>query len=190
MPDVNFDCSVYQGFNFKKDIQDQVGHLVALTIGTEEISADLNIVDPTDVSKTIKAVGVISNIQWSTGYAEPIFINYQISTDNKSTIAAMLHGTLSNTNVEFNFNIYEFDPKEKMYFKCFHANDTVLKGLVFNRGGDLDLYINTEQSREVESPKNFTMSIGIMPQDIKQDLHMAVSNSHKFVKQWGIEIAA
>lgn len=190
MPDVSYHCSVYQGFNFKKDIQDHVGHITSLKIGDEEISADLNVTDPINVSETVKVVGVLNSIQWSTGYAEPISMGFQISTENKSKLAAMLHTSLANTEVEFDFNVYEYDPQEKMYFKCFHAEDTALTGLIFNRGGDLDIHVSTDQSGEVESPKNFYMSIGVMPQDTSQSLHMAVSNTDKFVKQWGIAVEA
>lgn len=189
MPEVNYYCSVYQGFNFKKDQQDHVGHVTTLKIGKEQIEADLNVTDPTNFAKTIKVVGVMSSIQWGTGYAEPIMMGFQVSTDNKSKVAAMVHKSLSNTEVEFGFNVYEYDPKEKLYFKCFHANDVKLKGLVQKSGGDLYISINTDQSTEVMSPKNFSMSIGIMPQDIKSDLHLAVSNTHKFVKQWGVDVS-
>lgn len=190
MPDLNFNCSVYQGFNFKKDIQDHVGHVTELKIGdAEALKADLNVTDPVNITKDpIPVVGVMSGIHWSTGYAEPVFMGFQVSLANKTAVATMLHKTLSNTEVKFKFNVYEYDPKEKTYFLCFHSKDTLMKGLVLKSGGDLDLDISTTQSGEVESPKNFSMSIGIMPQDEQQELHLAVDNSAKFVKQWGIDV--
>ena len=43
--------SIFQGFNFTKDNQDVVGHVVALTVGGVEYKADLAVEDPTKIAK-------------------------------------------------------------------------------------------------------------------------------------------
>jgi len=95
---------------------------------------------------------------------------------------------MANTMVEFVFTIYDYDPDDKKYYKCFHSNDAVLKGLVLKSGGALSIHIDMEQSAEVVSPKNFTMDLGVMPEDLEQETHMAMSVSDKLVKRWGVTV--
>jgi hypothetical protein len=38
------------------------------------------------------------------------------------------------------------------------------------------------------SPLNYKMSIGFMPQPSQQTINFAVSNTQKFVKQWGVTV--
>jgi hypothetical protein len=186
----SFNCSVYQGFNFQKDGQDIVGHLVSLKIGEEELAADMDVTNPTsaNMAEYVKVVGVISQIYWNGGYADPINLAFQVSTAVKNKVATLQHQSLSNTEVEMKFNIYDYDPDAKMYYPCFHTDDAVVKGLIMKSGGDLQINIDMDQSMEVVSPKNYAMSLGVMPQPESQDIHLAVSNSDKFVKKWGVAV--
>jgi hypothetical protein len=185
-----YSCSVRQGFNFEKDAQILVGHIVYLKIGDSELKADLNVTDPEDVSKTIKVVGVTSSIFWQGGYADPVQFSCQVSTDNKNTMATLQHKSMSNTEVLFKFTTYDYDPKAKKYFKCFHSGDDQLKGLIQKSGGELAMQIDMDQSMEVVSPKNYAFSLGVMPQDSQQAIQLAVSTDAKFAKQWGVSVAA
>jgi hypothetical protein len=187
----SFNCSVYQGFNFQKDFQGLVGHLVSLKIGGgEALKSDMSVTDPTseNMGTTVKVVGVVSQIFWNGGYADPIQLSFQVSTANKNTVATMQHQTLSNTNVEMKFNIYDYDPDEKKFFKCFHTNDADLKGLIMKAGGELQVNVDMDQSTEVMNPKNFAMGLGVMPQPESQDIHLAMSSSGNFVKKWGVAV--
>lgn len=184
----SYSCSIRQGFNFEKDAQILVGHLDYLKIGDKELNADFRITDPEDVSNLKHVVGVLSSIYWKGGYADPVQLSAQVSTDNKNTIATMLHKTMFNTEVEFSFTVYDYDPKQKAYYKAFHSDNVKLKGLVLKSGGELAMHIDMDQSMEVVSPKNYVFTLGVMPQDIKQEIHLAVSVNDKFVKQWGIEV--
>ena len=190
MAESSFSCSVSQGFNFQKDEQILVGHIVSCKVGDTEFEADLNVSDPEDASNLIKVFGIVSGIYWNGGYADPVQLSCQVSNDNKVKIVTLTHKDLSNTEVVFKFNIYDYDPKEKKYYKCFHANDTDLNGLVEKSGGDLNMSIDMDQSMEVVSPKNFSFDLGVMPQDQDMEIHLAVSVSDKFVKKWGVEVAA
>jgi len=189
MAELSYNCDIVQGFNFQKDQQVAVGHLVACKIGDTEFDADLNVSDPEDSSKLIKVFGIISGIFWNGGYADPLQISCQISNTNKVKVATLTHKSLENTEVVFKFNIYDFDPKEKQYYKCFHANDTDLNGLVEKTGGDLNLQIDMDASMEVQSPLNFNLNMGIVPQEGNMEIHVAISTSDKFVKKWGVEVA-
>ena len=190
MAESSYSCSVSQGFNFQKDEQILVGHINSLKIGETELKSDLNVTDPEDVNKTIKVFGVASSIYWNGGYADPVQFACQVSTDNKNLLTTLKHKSMSNTEVELLFTFYDYDPKEKKYFKCFHANDTKLKGLVEKAGGALNLDIDMDQSMEVVSPKNYNFSLGVMPQDQEMAIHLAVSVTDKFAKKWGVEVAA
>lgn len=186
----SYNCSVYQGFNFQKDAQDIVGHIVALTLGTQAVTADLSVTDPTssDMGTYVKVVGVISSIYWNGGYADPIQFSCQVSTATKNYLASQQHKSMSNTDVEMNFNIYDYDPDAKVYFKAFNTNDATVKGLILKAGGELQMNINMDQSMEVVNPKNYSFTLGVMPQPISQDILMAVSNSDKFAKKWGVAV--
>ncbi|MCG8637901.1 MAG: hypothetical protein MI863_29015, partial [Desulfobacterales bacterium] len=74
-------------------------------------------------------------------------------------------------------------------YKAFHANETTLKGLVETSGGDLVLTIDTDPSMEVRNPLNFHLNLSIMPADEEQDIHVAVSDTDKFVKKWGVPVS-
>ena len=61
-------------------------------------------------------------------------------------------------------------------------------GSVEKSGGDHNIYIDSEQSMEVMSPKNFTFYLGVMPAGRQQEIQLAVSVSDKLVKRWGSDI--
>lgn len=182
----SYSCSVPQGFNFQKDEQVTVGHINYLKIGDKVLASDLNVTDPENLAKVVKVFGIVSGISWNGGYAEPVNFSAQVSVDNKNKLATLKHKSMANTEVEVQFTIYDYDYKAKRYYKCFHSNDLKLKGLVLKSGGELAMNIDMDQSSEVVSPKNHTFSLGVMPQDAAQQIHLAVALGSKFVKQWGV----
>jgi len=185
MASSQFGCSITQGFNFQKDSQELVGHLVSMSIGGTALTADLELTVPTDLSAS-KVVGVIEDISFNGGYADPIWISANVSTANQKAVALLTHTSLSKTDVEFQFNIYQYDPVNKVFYLAYHSNSTTLKGLVLKQGGELSLSISPDADARVGSPLNYNMQIGIMPQSSAQSLAFAVSNSDKFAKQWGV----
>ena len=182
----SYSCSVRQGFNFEKDSQAQVGHINYLKIGDTAMNSDLAVTDPADVKKMVKVFGVLSGLNWKGGIADPVHLSAQVSTDNKNKLAALQHKSLANTEVEVQFTVYDYDYKAKKYFRCFHSNDIKLKGLVLKSGGELVMNIGMDQGQEVVSPKNHTFSLGVLPQDLAQEIRLAFSESSKLVKKWGI----
>ena len=191
MAEVSYSCDVSQGFNFQKDQQTLVGHINKLKVAGKELAVDMAVTNPENVTgDKVKVVGVVSNIYWGGGYADSMQFSCQVSNPNKKTLAVLTQMEMANTMVEFVFTIYDYDPDEKKYYKCFHSNDAVLKGLVQKSGGQLSIFIDADQSQEVMSPKNFTMNLGVMPEDLEQDTHMAISVSDKMVKRWGVTVKA
>ena len=119
----NFNCDVSQGFNFQKDSQCLVGHITQLKIGEKKYTADLTVQDPTkigDDAGKVPVVGVLSNIYWQGGHADPITFNCRVSTGNKKESIILQHTSLSKTDVEFSFVIYEYDADSIEYFKSRH----------------------------------------------------------------------
>ena len=190
MAESSYSCDVSQGFNFQRDAQDTIGFIKVLKIGDTELKADFTLTNPEDVAATIKAVGVLSNIYWEGGYADPIQFSGMVSVDNKNAATLLTHKSLSNTEVELEFVVYKYDEKAKKYFRAFHCNDVKLTCLVQKSGRELNLSIDNDQSMEVMSPKNFQLTMGAMPQDVAMEIHLAVSKSDKFVEQFGVEVKA
>jgi hypothetical protein len=190
MAESSYQCSVSQGFNFQKDSQDTVGHLVSLKIGDTTLAADFELSDPMDNQSHIKVFGVLNSIYWLGGYGDAVNFSCNVSTTNKNTLTAMLHKSLSNTAVEFAFVTYEYDPMTKKFFKAFHSGDAALKGLIHKSGGDLSMQISNDEGYEVSSPKNFSFSLGVMPADEAMAIQVAVSTDGKFAKQFGIATGA
>jgi hypothetical protein len=189
MASSDYPCSIRQAFMFEKDSQVLVGHLEKLQIGDITFAVDTELTVPTDFTKK-KVVAPISNISWVGGYADPVYIDCHVSTANQKTASLLTHTNLSKTDTLFQFNIYVFDPTAKLYYLGFHSGGVDMKGLVMKSGGSLALSIDSEQDHEVESPKNYVLNIGIMPQEIAQALQLAISNTDKFSKQWGVGIGA
>ena len=189
MASLDFACSLQQAFNFEKDKQVLVGHLVSISIGGQALTANITLTKPTDVATTEVVVGAISNISWAGGYADPVYISCNVTTTNQTATAVLTHTKMANTEVLFNFNIYAFDQVNKVYYPCFNSNNVSMKGLVLKHGGDLALSIDADPDMTVPSPLNYRLNIGVMPQQLAQTLHAAVSNTDKFTKTWGVAVS-
>ena len=187
MASSDYQCSIRQGYNFEKDAQVLVGHLVSIKVADKELKADTSLTGPVDLKAQV-VVGPISSISWQGGYADPVWVSFNVTSANQTEALLLKHTTLSKTDVEFAFNIYAFDQVAKVYYLAFHTDKKALKGLIFKTGGDLAIDIADDPDGQVLSPKNYVLNIGIMPQDAEeQSLLFAVSNTQKFAKQWGVK---
>jgi len=185
MPAIDKPCSVFNAFNFKRDVEDRVGHLLSLKIGETELTADITLKQPTDEAEA-KVVGVISHFHWDGGTAEPMQMTFNVSVTNKNEIATMLHTTLKSVVIEWKFNIFEYDKEKKEFFLAFHTNDAAVKGLLQTQGSERVLYISDQPGSEVQKPENYPATIGAVPEDEQQDIHLAVAVGKQFVKPWGV----
>lgn len=196
MASSQYSCSVRQGLNFEKDQQVLVGHLVSMTVGGQALGEDMALTIPTAtfssgaaVTASTSVVGVISEISWQGGYADPLHFTVHVSTENQKLIAIKTHTNLLDNDVVFQFHIWAYDPVAKVYYLAFHSNSIDMNGLILKNGADLALQISPEASPIVKSPLNYEMYIGIMPQESAQVLNLAVSNTDKFVKTWGVAVS-
>lgn len=188
MPQFARALDVYQGFNFKKDKQSPVGYLLSVTVGGQALTADQEtIADPEQPDKALesKVVAVLNNYLWETGVTDAMYFSGQVSTANKQKIAEMLLGTFANVEVVFKYVIYEYDPLAKKYFKSSFV-DADLNGLLEKNGDALNIAVADNESREVQSPKNFTFQIGIKPKTQEQSVNVAAASSKNIAKKWGV----
>jgi len=196
---VSFELNQSQGFNFQRDVQDPIGFLKALKVGTNEIKADMKLRDPNkltvDPKNLSNYVGVLSKISWAGGIGDPIELSIHISTYNKQVISTLLHKTLENIQVEFGFIVHDYDPLKKQYFPAFfggttpNEGSTRLKGLIYKEGGkELQLKIEGKGT-EVTSPENWILSLKVIPQTLQQSINFAVAVGMNVVKQWGTATA-
>lgn len=190
MAESSYNCSVRQGLNFEKDAQITVGFINSLKVADQELKVDFHVTNPEDIKGSpIAVAGVLSAIYWGGGYADAIQLSCQISNENQQLMATLIHTDLSNTEVDFEFTVYDYDPREKKYYQCFNCGGTKLKGLVAKQGGELQMAVSNEASMEIASPKNFSFNLGIMPSETEMQIHLATSTTGKFVKAFGVKVA-
>lgn len=188
MPEFRKALDVVQGFNFKKDKQSAIGYITKLKIGTNTFDADLTVKDPLKPDTDLKVVAVLNHILWETGVTDAIYGSGQVSVASRQAIATLVYTQMTDVGVEFQFDVYEYDPLKKKYFKAFSANAKDLKGLVEKKGDDLNLAVADEPSDEVQSPENYPFTVGIKPQPEAQSLTLATGDGKNFAKAWGLTV--
>ncbi|MCX4244130.1 hypothetical protein [Paraliomyxa miuraensis] len=180
---------IYQGYNYKKDVQTPVGFITALKIGDVTLKADQTCKDPMAPETDLAVVAVLSGSMWELGVTDAHYFTGQISVYNKQQVQLLTYKDLTKVDCEYTFSVYEYDPIEKKYFKCLlPTDDATLKGILEKNGRDLNLSAADDASPEVQSPENYAFQIGIKPQPSAQTVTVAVSFSDKVVKSWGLTV--
>ena len=186
MPEFRKILDVYQGYNFKKGKQTPVGFITKMTIGETALRVDTTCKDPTNPTSELKVVAVCSDVLWELGVTDALYFTGQVSVYNRQAIMELVINNLTNIEVSLQFTIYDYDPVAKVYFKTFHCKDTDIKGLLEKRGEEVNLMIADEPSTEVQSPENYTLTMGIKPQFLAQSLTVCTSSNKNVVKAWGL----
>ena len=109
-----------QGFNFNADVQTPMGYITSLTLGGLNLTADIQVMDFSNPLTTRNVVGVMKSINWSGGHSDAINFVVQITANNKQQVAQLLHQGLTDTSVQFHFDVYDYDPIAMMYYKAFN----------------------------------------------------------------------
>jgi hypothetical protein len=190
MVELSKQCDIYQGYNYRKDKQTNVGFLTKIKIGDLELSADQTCKDPTAPETDVKAVAVLNMAHWGVGVTDAVYLGGQVSVANKQKIMQLMYKDLTKVDVEFEFTVYEYDPLKKQYFKCFCFGDTTLKGILEKNGDELAMGVSDDASTEVQSPQNHAFHVGIKPQPEAQTVTIATGFSANVVKAWGLTVAA
>lgn len=181
-------ADIAQGFNFQIDEKTPIGHITALTIAGEKFENSLTVQNPTKMESRPdeKIVGVISNIRWDGGQTDPIIFTCQVTAENREKAAILTHKKLSNTKVEFAFNVYEFD--KNAYYRSFYTSEQGIQGKIEKTNGELEMEIDDEPSSEVPSPRNYELYLSIMPSEANAYLlNLATSKNNIVQKPWGVK---
>lgn len=186
MPEFRRVCDVYQGYDYKKDKQTPIGFITRMTVGGTALPADQTCKDPLTPTDDLAVVAVCSDVLWELGATDALYFTAQLSVYNQQTMARLLINAMTSLEVICQFVVYEYDPVAKVYFKTFHCNDADVHGLLEKEGEDLNLSIADDASTEVQSPENYTFTIGIKPQPSAQSLTVATSSTKHVVKAWGV----
>ncbi|ATB33994.1 hypothetical protein [Melittangium boletus] len=189
MPQFARSLNVAQGFNFRKDKQSSVGFITELTVGKETLVADQKtVLDPLNPGTALDGVvGVLGHYMWELGTTDAIYLSAQISTENKQLLTAALLGEMTDMTVKFSYSVYEYDPVAKNYFLSNKGED--LEGILEKNGDSLNLSVADDESTEVQSPKNFTLQMGIKPDTKEQTIVLATGAQKNVAKKWGITAA-
>ena len=188
MAEIALDPSVKQGFDFVKTNPESLSFVGECKIGDKPLTADLDVIDPT-TGDTKTVVGVVRNIDWSLSPTDPIYITMQVSNANKEAVNLLTMNEMTDVKVEIAFDHYPYDTKAAKFYNSFHTNETALKGLLYKQGKAYEIHLDQMAASDVLKPENFTLRIGFIPEPEEQDIHMAVSDTAKFVKKWGINEA-
>lgn len=182
-------CDIYQGYNFKKDVQTPVGFITEIKVGDITLKADQTCKDPMAPETDLAVVAVLSGALWELGVTDALYFSGQLSVFNKQQVNQLLYKDLSKVDVICKFVIYEYDPLQKKYFKCLlPTDDKALNGLLEKSGDDLNITVADDASTEIQSPQNYSFQTGIKPQPEAQTITVATSFSDKIVKSWGLKV--
>lgn len=186
MPQFTLPMSIDQGFNFRKDRTVPVGFITALTLNGNALTPDVTCKDPLNPTTDLMVFAVLSNGSWEIGVTDTIHFSGNLSAPNRNKVLMLTYLDLTNVEVKFKFNLYNYDPVAKSYYLCFHCADTEMQGLLEKRGEDLTLSVADDPSTQVQSPINYAFSVGIKPQQTAQTLTLATAHQQNVVKQWGL----
>ena len=187
MAAIALNTDIKQGFDFSKDKQVPIGFLTAIKIGNLELADDFPLYNPVEDAEE-RVVGVISHAHWSTDKTSPIDISAQVSLENKKLLKEALLGSLPNGDVEFEFKMLEYDssPDQKKYYTSFSTGDAAVNCSLMRNGANLNIQIADVPSPEVQQPSNFRLDFAVVPDQVDQDLHVAVGVGANMAKQWGV----
>lgn len=186
----SYQLDVRQGYNFDKTNNAPCGFVTALKIGDTEFKADQKVCDIENPESEKEVVGVLRDFEWDTSITGPTYFSMQLSPEGKKAAKQLALKDMKKIDVEITFNLFEFDPAEgaQAFFKAVHSNDAPIKGVVLKEGANFVFGIEGVSSPEVQTPENYMFTLGVLAQG-KQDMHMAVSQDAKFVKQIGMDLA-
>jgi hypothetical protein len=189
MAEISYSCDVTNGFNAQSDIQTKTGFLTHFKIGETEFETDISVTNPEEIEAKLPIVGVLSDVSWNGGEAEPLNFGCRVSTLNKNSAVMLTQSSMTNVDVEFTFLVFDYDPDEGITYQCFHCDEAVFTGKLQKEGGRINLWIeDSDPAGEVEAPMNWALSFSVVPPEPTdgQDIHFAASVAEKMVKQWGV----
>jgi uncharacterized repeat protein (TIGR02543 family) len=179
---------VVNGFNFHPTTQQPVGYISSMTInGTLTLNADFAVGVPTASGQTQNVVAVLSSAIWPGGQGDALSFDMRVSPTNRNAIFAFLHTRPTSVPVNFNFQIYNYDPVAKTWFETFYSNPNGLPGgLVEKSGSSFVISVGSSPVSPPSSPENWDFNITLLPEPVQFELYFATTSSQSVAKAWGL----
>lgn len=176
----NFQCDVYQEFNFKKDLMVTVGYMNSLTIAGIQLTADLvNLTDPVALENSMNVVGAMDYLLWSGMPRDPIQMSLLVDDANQVSLQNLISSGVSNASIGAQFTIYDYDPAARKYYASFWTNGT-LNGVLSS------LNIAPSSKQPTGAPPLYSCDLQMGPISGSQQLiYRANSASAKFLSFFG-----
>ena len=182
---ISYRCDVGQGFRLEAAQRAVVGYVNELKVGAQKLKASFQ---PENVKKkgTNKVVGVMADIHWARSNVSPLFMTFNVSTENWGNIRMLTASAEDDINVEFKFEIYDFDYEKNEYYQSFFTDKKAVKAQIArNEDGSLMISTGSAPSGIVRRPTNFEIWVGLDPQPVKQELAVAYGATGKKAHAWG-----
>jgi hypothetical protein len=186
-----YSLNVVNGFNFNSGNHQSVGYVTSMTLGgTLTLNADFPVSLPTAPAQTQNVVAVLSSESWGGGTGDALSFDMLVSTTNRNAIQQFLQTTATNLAVNFNFQIYSYDPVAQTWFEAFYPEPTQLPGGIFMKSGNsVVATIASSPSSPPASPENWAFTVSLLPSaGVQYQLHYATSSTQSIVKPWGISL--
>ena len=184
--ELKYDCSAGNGFNFDQAVQKPVGFVTEIKIDGKTLQPDLEIKIPEDPSQKRKVVGIIESINWKGGKSDPIQMSFFVSEANQGVLSP-ISSKIKDPTIGFSFTAIDFDQKAKKFFKAFHTDAKTFHGQLVKTGTGFEFKVEAEANKEVADPKNFKVSLGVVPTPIAQELHIGSDIEKKSVSPWSLK---
>lgn len=191
-----------QGFYFKKTNHATLGYITDLQIGSTIFRSDISVINPvTNEKKNI--VAPISSYKWGSLPSEPMQISLNISQANNKKLNELLKKSNAALNIEFNFQIYSFDPEKNEFYLALKSFTFPKRGIMNRIGYALpsnkliSLPIKgvirsvapaKSANTVVVNPENYEIQVVIAPPPDKVQMLVRATSSESLMKaQWGVE---
>jgi hypothetical protein len=184
---INANCDAKTAYNFVLGSTTKVGHLIGLSFSNagKDLVADTPVPDPESPDGKINVSGTVDFVAWEGGPTDATEMSFRLSPANKATLQEALSSLTGGSEVEAEFVVYDYDYKEKKYFKHFHTDGKKIK-YVLTKGTKVN--INDRPSTDVLQPMNFQVHMTLTPKSEgdEQELNIAYTASSPFTRRVGV----
>jgi hypothetical protein len=179
--------SIQQGVSFTPGSTQAVGHLLSATICGAALTADLTVTNP-QTRTSAPAAGVLQQIEWAEGAADPIYMSAFVSAHNQVALRELLLTTMAATTVKISFLTHEFDPVARRWYSAFEPATPPLSGLLSNTSTGPQLTVATTATA-VGSASLYQVKFAIVPPaSTVENLEVAASATQPVIKTWGVPL--
>ena len=174
--------------DFKLKDMNTVGHLISMTVGSQEVSADFHVLDPMNpkADSKVDCCGLITFAQWNKKPGGLLVLEGRICEGGYGIIQGALDNVEEEAKIKLKFNLYKYHSKG--YYKGFHTDEQEIEGFIFTDGYN---NVDDQAATDYKLVPNHCFSLAIIGSDEKdQDLHVAYGPDQKFVLKFGQKAGA